>query len=100
MKEKKRVVITGMGIVSCFGDDVDLFYQMLLAGKSGIRRIRGFACEEYPTQIAGEIEGFDPGDLIDKKQARRIDKAIAYAMVAGKKAFQHAQLSNSVVMER
>lgn len=100
MRKKKRVVITGMGLVSCFGSEIDSFYQALLEGKSGIRRIRGFPCEEYPTQIAAEVSDFDPGDFIEKKQARRIDKSIAYALVAGKKAFHHALLSDSVAKER
>ncbi len=90
---KKRIVITGMGIVSCFGNDVDIFYQNLLAGNSGIRTITDFPCEDYPTRIAGVIENFDTGEYLDKKQARRVDKSIAYTMVAGKKSLESAQLS-------
>ncbi len=89
---KKRIVVTGMGVVSCFGSDVDEFYQSLLAGRSGITTITEFPCDEYPTKIAGVIRGFDPGDYIDKKQARRVDKFISYAMVAGKKALESAKL--------
>ncbi len=55
MTEKRRVVVTGMGIVSCFGNDVDQFYEQLLAGKSGIVPIEEFSCEEYPTRFAGVI---------------------------------------------
>lgn len=94
MHKKKRIVITGMGVVSCFGSDVDVFYQNLLAGKSGISTITQFPCEDFPTRFAGVITNFEPGDYIDKKQARRIDKFIAYAMVAGKKALEHSGLSN------
>lgn len=90
---KKRVVITGMGIVSCFGNDVDVFYQNLLAGNSGITTITEFPCEDYPTRIAGVIKDFETGDYMDKKQARRVDKSIAYTMVAGKKALEHAGLT-------
>ena len=89
---KKRVVITGMGIVSCFGNDVDVFYQNLLAGNSGIASITEFPCEDYPTRIAGVIKNFEPGEYMDKKQARRVDKSIAYTIVAGKKALEHAAL--------
>ncbi len=89
---KKRIVITGMGIVSCFGNDVDVFYQNLLAGKSGIAPITEFPCEDYPTRFAGVINNFEPGEYMDKKQARRVDKSIAYTMVAGKKALAHAAL--------
>lgn len=90
--KKKRIVITGMGVVSCFGNDVDAFYQSLLAGKSGIVPITEFPCEEYPTRFAGTISNFETGEYMDKKQARRVDKYISYTMVAGKKALEHAGL--------
>ena len=89
---KKRIVVTGMGIVSCFGNDVDVFYENLLAGKSGITPITEFPCEDYPTRFAGCIHNFEAGEYMDKKQARRADKCIAYTMVAGKKALAHAGL--------
>ncbi|MBA2369178.1 MAG: beta-ketoacyl-ACP synthase II [Candidatus Protochlamydia sp.] len=91
---KKRVVITGMGIVSCFGNDVDIFYQNLLTGTSGIAPITEFPCEDYPTRFAGSIKDFDAGIYLDKKQARRVDKTIAYAVVAGKKALESANLKD------
>lgn len=90
--DKKRIVVTGMGIVSCFGNDVDIFYQNLLAGKSGITKITDFPCEDYSTRIAGIISNFETGEYMDKKQARRVDKSIAYTMVAGKKALESAGL--------
>lgn len=90
--KKKRIVVTGMGIVSCFGTDVDHFYNQLLAGKSGAKAITEFPCDDLPTRIGASIPDFDPGEYIDKKQARRIDKYIAYAMVAGKKALEKAGL--------
>lgn len=89
---KKRIVITGMGVVSCFGNDVDTFYQSLLQGKSGAQPITDFSCEDLPTKFACIIKDFDPGDYIDKKQARRIDKFIAYTLVAGKKALESSGL--------
>ena len=85
---KKRIVVTGMGVVSCFGSDVEHFYQQLLAGKSGIVPIEEFPCAEYPTRFAGAIRNFDVDDYMDKKQARRVDPFIRYTMVAGKKALE------------
>ena len=87
---KRRVVVTGMGIVSCFGNDVDYFYEQLLAGKSGVKPLDKFPCQEYPTRIAAAIDNFDPGEYLQKKQARRIDPFIAYTMVAGKKALENS----------
>src|SRR5271163_2196921 len=85
---KKRIVVTGMGVVSCFGNDADLFYEQLLAGKSGIVPIEEFPCADYPTRFAGVIRNFDVGDYMDKKQARRVDPFIRYTMVGGKKALE------------
>jgi 3-oxoacyl-[acyl-carrier-protein] synthase II len=90
---KKRIVVTGMGIVSCFGNDVDRFYDSLLAGKSGAAPITEFPCQDFPTRFAAWIKDFDAGDYLDKKQARRVDPYIAYAVVAGKKALEHALIS-------
>jgi len=90
---KRRVVVTGMGVVSCHGDDVGKFFEALLEGKSGITPIQGFDVTEYPTRFAGQIHGFDSGDYIEKKQARRLDPYARYAIVAGKKALEDAQLS-------
>lgn len=89
---KKRIVVTGMGVVSCFGTDVEQFYEQLLAGKSGIVPIEEFPCAEYPTRFAGAIRNFDVGDYMDKKQARRVDPFIRYTMVAGKKALESGGL--------
>ncbi|MGZ3633005.1 MAG: beta-ketoacyl synthase N-terminal-like domain-containing protein, partial [Parachlamydiaceae bacterium] len=94
---KKRIVITGMGLVSCFGNDVDLFYEALLAGKSGITPLTDFPCEDYPTRFAGSIHDFDSEDFIEKKQARRVDKFISYTLVAGKKALKSAALEKEAL---
>lgn len=86
-----------MGVVSCFGSDVDQFYQSLLEGKSGIKPISQFPCEEYPTRFAGSVQDFEVGDYMDKKQARRVDPFIRYAMVAGKKAMENAGLTGETL---
>ena len=94
---KKRIVVTGMGIVSCFGTDVEAFYQKLLAGVSGIVPIEEFPCTDYPTRIAGAVRNFDPGEYMDKKQARRVDPFIRYTAVAGKKALESAGLTGDAL---
>src|SRR3990167_3563412 len=97
---KRRVVVTGMGLLSCFGDDVDFFYNSLLEGKSGIKNISTFNTSNFPTKFAGEIENFDVGDFMHKKLARRADPFIRYAMVAGKKAVQMANIFEDSDLDR
>jgi 3-oxoacyl-[acyl-carrier-protein] synthase II len=89
---KVRVAVTGMGVVSCLGCDVLTFYDKLLKGESGVELITEFPVEDFSTKFAARPQGFDPGDYIDKKQARRVDKYIAYTLFAGKKALQMAGL--------
>ena len=90
---KKRVVVTGLGVVSCFGNDVDHFYDSLLQGRSGASAITQFPCEEYSTRFAASIKNFSAENYLDHKQARRVDPFIAYAIVASKKALEQAQLT-------
>lgn len=90
---KKRVVVTGIGLVSCFGTDVDVFYNSLLEGKSGVKPITKFDVSSFPTRIAASIDDFDVGTYMDAKTARRADPCMHYAIVAGKKAMEHAGFS-------
>ena len=92
----KRVVVTGLGIVSCFGNDVEHFYEQLLQGKSGAKVIEHFSTQDLSTKIAACIDDFDPGPYLDKKQARRVDTCIAYGVVAGKKSLEHADLLQKI----
>jgi 3-oxoacyl-[acyl-carrier-protein] synthase II len=94
---RKRIVVTGMGVVSCFGNNVDNFYNSLLEGKSGIVPITQFPCEDFPTRFAGSINNFDPEAYLDKKQARRVDKFIAYAVAAGKESVKSANLDDAAL---
>jgi 3-oxoacyl-[acyl-carrier-protein] synthase II len=97
--KKKRVVVTGMGIVSCFGTDVDAFYNQLLAGKSGIVPIQEFPCQDFPTRFAGSVRDFEVGEYLDKKQARRVDPFIRYCVVAGKKALEMGHLTGEALQK-
>ncbi|MFC2049210.1 beta-ketoacyl-ACP synthase II [Chlamydiota bacterium] len=94
---KKRIVVTGVGVVSCFGNDVDVFYDSLLAGKSGVGPITQFPCAEYPTRFAASVPEFDASAYIDRKQDRRIDPFIRFATVAGKKALEMAKVTPEVL---
>ena len=90
---RKRVVITGLGVISALGSSVDLFWEGLLAGRSGIRRITQFNPEDYPCQIAGEIPDFVAEDYMERKEARRIARSGQIALAAAVQAVNDAGLS-------
>ncbi|XP_077252239.1 3-oxoacyl-[acyl-carrier-protein] synthase I, chloroplastic-like [Tasmannia lanceolata] len=89
---KKRVVITGMGLVSVFGNDVDTYYDRLLSGESGIGPIDRFDASKFPTRFGGQIRGFKSDGYIDGKNDRRLDDVLRYCLVAGKKALENSGL--------
>eukprot|EP00183_Erythrolobus_madagascarensis_P003185 CAMPEP_0185850172 /NCGR_PEP_ID=MMETSP1354-20130828/4404_1 /TAXON_ID=708628 /ORGANISM="Erythrolobus madagascarensis, Strain CCMP3276" /LENGTH=432 /DNA_ID=CAMNT_0028550819 /DNA_START=128 /DNA_END=1429 /DNA_ORIENTATION=+ len=91
---KKRIVVTGSGVVSCFGSDSNVFYEKLLAGESGVRIIESFDTEGWATRIAAEIpkEMVDPTGYVAAKNVRRLDPFLIYTMIAGKKALEDAGL--------
>jgi 3-oxoacyl-[acyl-carrier-protein] synthase II len=98
---RRRVVITGLGLVSPVGNSVEEAWQNLLAGRSGITAITKFDASTFPTRIAGEVKNFDIGTYISAKDARRMDTFIHYGMAAGIQAIKDAGLeSNPVDAER
>lgn len=91
---KKRVVITGIGAVTPIGTGKEEFWNSLMEGKSGIRRITRFDPTEYATQIAGEIDSFDVTQYgVDKKEARRMDRSTQLALAAAKLAVDDAHIN-------
>lgn len=88
----RRVVVTGLGVVSPVGNDVPTFWANLLAGKSGIRGIDRFDVSEFSTRIAGLIVGFDPERYMDKKDLRHMDMFTQYAVYAAHEAMAHSGL--------
>ncbi|MDD5330135.1 MAG: beta-ketoacyl-ACP synthase II [Sulfuricella sp.] len=80
---KRRVVITGLGIISPVGNTVEQAWSNILAGKSGISRITRFDASTFASQIAGEVKGFDVTQYISAKDARRMDVFIHYGLAAG-----------------
>ncbi len=87
---KRRVVITGLGIVSPVGNDVPTAWDNIVNGRSGIDRITRFDTTGFNCEIAGEVRGFDIADYIPAKEARHMDTFIHYGMAAGIQAWRDA----------
>jgi 3-oxoacyl-[acyl-carrier-protein] synthase II len=86
--EYKRVVVTGVGVVSPIGVGKGPFLEALLSGRSGVRRIERFDPTDYPVKIAAEVRDFDPTDFIDKKMAKRMDRYALYGAAAATLALE------------
>jgi len=89
---KRRVVITGMGAVTPLGSTLESLWDNLMKGKSGVSRIEHFDVSEFPTQIAASIKDFDPEQYMDRREARRMDRFVQFAMAASTMALQDANL--------
>ncbi|MDI6709189.1 MAG: beta-ketoacyl-ACP synthase II [Thermoanaerobacterales bacterium] len=87
-----RVVITGVGVISPLGNELDGFWSALVRGESGIRRITRFDASGFRTQIAGEVPDFDPTLYMDRKEARRMDRFTQFALGATSLAMADAGL--------
>ena len=89
---RRRVVITGLGIISPVGNTVEQAWQNIVAGRSGIDRVTRFDVSSFPVQIAGEVKNFNVADYLPVKDARRMDTFIHYGMAAGIQAIKDAGL--------
>ena len=89
---EKRVVITGMGIISPLGIGVEKNWEAICQTKSGIGLITKFDTAEFASKIAGEVKGFNPEDYMDKKEVKKMDAFIQYALASGKMAIEDSQL--------
>jgi len=87
---KRRVVVTGLGLITPLGTGVEKTWNALCAGKSGIRRITKFDPSGHACQIAGEVADFDPADYIEKKEIKKMDTFIHYAVAASQMAVDDA----------
>jgi 3-oxoacyl-[acyl-carrier-protein] synthase II len=88
----RRVVVTGMGALSALGNDVASTWDGLVAGRSGIARVEAFDPSRLDSQIAGEVKAFDPSGILDRKEIRRTDRYIQFALVCARQALDDAGL--------
>lgn len=96
----KRVVVTGLGALTPIGNTLEEFWSGLLAGTSGAARITHFDPEKFRTQFACEVKNFDVKDHLDRKEARRMDPFVHYAMVAAHEAVQDSGLETFADLDK
>lgn len=89
---KRRVVVTGIGVVSPIGTGRQAYWDALRAGTCGIDKITHFDATDFTTQIAAEVKEFDPADYIDRKEAKRMDRFTQFAVAAAGLALKDAQI--------
>ena len=86
----RRVVVTGQGVLCPLGNNVEEFWKRLIAGESGIGPVTRFDTAAYDTRIAGEVRGFNPEEVMDRKDVRRTDRFVQYAVAATTQALEQA----------
>ena len=91
---ERRVVITGIGLVSCIGKDARENWENAIAGRSGIRRITLIDPTPFTSQVAGEVNDFDPLESIDRKLVRRTDRYTQFALIASGEAWRQSGLGD------
>ncbi|MDR2741050.1 MAG: beta-ketoacyl-[acyl-carrier-protein] synthase II, partial [Treponema sp.] len=96
---KKKIVVTGMGVLCPIGNSTAEFREALVAGKSGIARITQFDPAGFDSQIAGEVKNFNPSDWMDKRDARKMCRFTQLAVAAARQALDQAGLLAAVETE-
>jgi len=97
---KRRVVVTGLGMLTPLGLNVEDTWESICNGKSGIGRMTSFDVSDYPCQVAAEVKGFDPTKYITKKDIKKMDIFIQYAIAASDMAVEDSGIEGNVVPER
>ncbi|MDQ3283320.1 MAG: beta-ketoacyl-ACP synthase II [Acidobacteriota bacterium] len=92
---RRRVVVTGIGMISPVGVGNEATWEGLMSGRSGIGRISKFDASTYPAQIAGEVKGFNPEHYIEKKEVKKSDTFIHFAIAAAQMAYDDAGLDKT-----
>ena len=90
--DKRRIVVTGLGLITPLGVGVEKSWDGLVQGKPGVRRITHFDSSAFNTQIAGEVEGFNPEDYIEPKEIKKMDRFIHFGVAAATMAMEDAKL--------
>jgi 3-oxoacyl-[acyl-carrier-protein] synthase II len=100
MTNRRRVVVTGIGLVSSLGIGTDANWEAIRAGQSGVGTITKFDATQFATRIAGEVKNFDPLQFVEKKDVKKMDVFIQYAIAASQFAMDHSKLAVTPELSR
>ncbi|MDD5495642.1 MAG: beta-ketoacyl-ACP synthase II [Candidatus Omnitrophica bacterium] len=92
MSKKRRVVVTGLGVVSPIGNNVEVFWKSVLEGKSGVKRLARFDPAHFTSKIAAEVKDFNSSMFLSAKEIKRMDRFTQFAVVAAKEALANSKL--------
>lgn len=96
----RRVVVTGLGVVSPIGNNVQDFWKNLISGLSGAAPITLFDALEFKTRFACEVKGFDPSVYLDRKEARKLDRFSQFAIACSDQALEDSGLLNYAELDK
>lgn len=96
----ERVVVTGMGVVSPVGSGLELFWKGITQGESAVDIVQNYDLTEYPTRIAAQVRDFDPGQYLDRKESRHMDRFVQLAIGAADEAWQDSGLGENIDSDR
>jgi 3-oxoacyl-[acyl-carrier-protein] synthase II len=99
-ENERRVFVTGLGVVSPIGNDTETFWSQLIAGRSGAGPITRFDASKYGTRFACEVKDFSVEGVLDRKEAKRMDRFVHYAVVAAHEALRNAGLDEGAAFDR
>lgn len=92
MLKKRHVVVTGLGVVSPIGSDIETFWKALLEGKSGVKRLKCFDPTYFTSKIAAEVKDFEPSSYLSPKEMKRMDRFVQFAVASSKMALADSKL--------
>jgi 3-oxoacyl-[acyl-carrier-protein] synthase II len=95
---RRRVVVTGIGVVSPVGNDSNIAWEAVREGRSGIETIKAFDTSEFDVKIAGEVKNFDPLKYVSKREVRRIDRFVQFAIAAADEAVKQSGILDSEIL--
>ena len=96
----KRVVVTGMGVISPVGNNTNDFWNSIVSGKNGIDRVTKFDITDFKATLAGEVRDFDTTLYMDKGEARKLDRYSQYALAAVYQAVEESKIIDKIAPER